>query len=301
MIKKEKTQPVTFIDLFAGIGGFHCAFHALGAECVFASENNPYARQTYEHNFKKINSYLFTSKRFYGDIFKMTQEDMSHLPYFDILCAGFPCQPYSHIGSKQGFEDERSYAFFVIKDILCIKRPAVFFLENVSHILRHNEGKTFDAMLNILQDQLGYTVYYYIVKAYDFGLPQNRRRIFIIGFRSEDEYRKTFIPPDKIPLTMTMSDIFQGKCNKEIGYTLRVSGRGSLLNDRHNWDGYIVDGKERRLTPKEAAAMQGFSDDFEFPVSDNQAMKQLGNSVAIHAVQAYGQAILNRMQTIVKR
>lgn len=140
-------------------------------------------------------------------------------------------------------------------------------------------------------DELGYRMYSNIVKASDFNLPQHRPRLYMICIRKD--IRKTFMVPQKLPLTKTMRDIFDGaEVNKKIGFILHVGGNGSAITDRRNWDGYIVNGKERRLKPKEGKRMQGFSDDYIFPVSDNKAMKQLGNSVAIPAIKAYGESIL---------
>jgi len=283
----------TFVDLFAGIGGFHYAFHTLGAKCVFASENDKYARKTYEHNFKNISPDLFSSNNFNDDLLKICPTD---IPDFDILCAGFPCQPFSQAGSKRGFEDERGNMFFKIRDIISCKRPKAIFLENVRHLLNHDGGKTFEVIKSTLEKDLSYDIHCGIVRASDFGLPQHRPRLFIIGFRKEDAHKAPFTHPTKIPLKTTISDIFGGDCPKKIGYTLRVGGRGSGLHDRRNWDSYLVDNELRRLTPKEGLMMQGFPSGFRFPVTDNQAMKQLGNSVAVTAVQAYGLAIMERLQ-----
>jgi DNA (cytosine-5)-methyltransferase 1 len=294
MIKKYK-----FIDLFAGIGGFHYAFHELGAKCVFASEIDSYARKTYEHNLKILDPDLFSSGKFNDDILKISIQDIAkEIPDFDILCAGFPCQPFSQAGSKKGFEEEkdsRGNMFFRIRDIIQVKRPRAIFLENVRHLLKHDNGKTFSIIKDTLENELKYEFYYKIVKASDFGLPQHRPRLFMIGFRKEDKYKIPFKYPEAIPLKITMSDIFGGNCNKNVGYTLRVGGKGSGLADRRNWDSYLVNNKHVRLTSKEGLLMQGFPENFNFPVAESQAMKQLGNSVAIKAVKAYGQAIIDRL------
>ncbi len=288
-----------FIDLFAGIGGFHYAFHELGAECVFASEIDPHARKTYEHNLKTLSPELFSSNKFNDDILKVAFQDIDkQIPDFDILCAGFPCQPFSQAGFKRGFEEEkdsRGNMFFRIRDIIKVKRPKAIFLENVRHLLKHDDGKTFSIIKDIIENELGYDFHYKIVKASDFGLPQHRPRLFMVGFRKEDKYKTAFKHPKEIPLKMTMSDIFGGECNKKVGYTLRVGGRGSGLADRRNWDSYLVNNEHRRLTSKEGLVMQGLPKDFEFPVTETQAMKQLGNSVAVKAIKAYGNAIIERL------
>ena len=293
-----------FIDLFAGIGGFHHAFHGLGAECVFASEIDPHARKTYEHNLKILSPELFRSNKFNDDILKVDFQDIhNQIPDFDILCAGFPCQPFSQAGFKRGFEEEkdsRGNMFFRIRDIIKVKRPKAIFLENVRHLLKHDDGKTFSIIKDIIENELGYDFHYKIVRASDFGLPQHRPRLFMVGFRKEDSYKTAFKHPKEIPLEMTMSDIFGGECNKKVGYTLRVGGRGSGLADRRNWDSYLVSNEHRRLTSKEGRVMQGLPKNFIFPVTETQAMKQLGNSVAVNAIKAYGNAIIERLNEEIK-
>jgi len=287
-----------FIDLFAGIGGFHLAFHSLGGECVFASEIDTHARKTYQHNFYSINPELFEKGMFNDDIRKISPQE---IPDFDILCAGFPCQPFSQAGYKRGFNDnhksERGNLFFNIVDILEIKRPKAFFLENVRGLISHDKGQTFKIIREILEEELNYSFYYQIVKASDYGLPQLRPRTFIIGFRDEGFLKGFNFPPTK-PLKFNMSDVWEGQCSREIGFTLRVGGRGSNINDRRNWDSYLVDGEVRQLMPEQGKKMQGFPDSFEFPVSKKEAMKQLGNSVAVDAIRECGKSLLNHLNII---
>jgi len=290
-IKPSTCPGYKFIDLFAGIGGFHLALHSLNAECVFASEINSYARKTYEHNHIKISPKLFANKMFAGDI---KEVNPSNIPDFDILCGGFPCQPFSQAGYKRGFheaKENRGNLFFDIVNILKAKKPAAYFLENVRHIKNHDEGKTFKVIRETLEG-LGYSFHYKMVKASDHGLPQHRPRIFMVGFMGETTKDSTFEFPNAEPLHMSMSDIFGKPCNKAIGYTLRVGGRGSGLMDRRNWDTYAVGGEVIRLDSYYGRKMMGFPDDFEFPVSETQAMKQLGNSVAVPAVRATAQSII---------
>ena len=292
-----------FIDLFAGIGGFHLAFHHAGGSCVFASEKDPYARQTYKENFKQISPKLFNDNALNGvnyfndDITKVIVED---IPEHDILCAGFPCQPFSQAGFKRGFDEKhesRGNMFFHISEILAVRRPKAFFLENVRHLLNHDDGRTFDVIKQILQDDLGYKIYYKVVKASDYGLPQHRPRIFIVGFRSEDSYEKDFEFPKPCRLKFNMSDVWKGNCSREIGYTLRVGGKGSGINDRRNWDAYLVDGEVKRLGVEEGKKMMGFPLNFQFPVNKTQAMKQLGNSVAVAAIEAVAIEIINYLKS----
>lgn len=290
----------TFIDLFAGIGGFHHALHSLGGECVFASEIDPFARKTYQHNLEKISPELFEQDMFNDDIRSISP---SEIPDFDILCAGFPCQPFSQAGHKRGFDDthksERGNLFFNIVEILEAKRPKAFFLENVRGIVNHDNGNTFRVIREILEDELGYSFYFKVVQASEYGLPQLRPRAFMIGFRDEGILKGFNFPP-KIPLKMNMSDVWGGKCSREIGFTLRVGGRGSPIDDRRNWDSYLVDGKVRKVMPEQAKIMQGFPNDFHFPVPATQAMKQLGNSVAIDAIRECAKALVEHMQTLEK-
>lgn len=199
------------------------------------------------------------------------------------MCAGFPCQPFSQAGFKKGFNEARGTLFFDIVNILKEKQPKAFFLENVRGLLRHDDGKTFKTIKRILEEELGYSFYHKIVKASDFGLPQHRPRLFMVGFKDKD-IKFEFPKPKK--LTLTMSDIWNGECSREVGFTLRVGGRGSNINDRRNWDSYLVNGEVKRLGVEEGKKMQGLPDGFLFPVSETQAMKQLGNSVAVPAIQA---------------
>jgi len=288
----------TFIDLFAGIGGFHLAMHHLGGKCVFASEIDPYARKTYIHNFRAISPQLFTENLFNEDIRNIVPDE---IPDFDVLCAGFPCQPFSQAGYKRGFDDthhsERGNLFFNIADIIEVKRPKAFFLENVRGLINHDQGRTFKLIREILEHDLGYSFYSQIVKASDYGLPQLRPRTFIVGFRDESFLRGFTFPP-KLPLKFKMSEVWDGVCSREIGFTIRVGGRGSNISDRRNWDSYLVDGEVKKLTYIEAKKMQGFADNFEFPVSPTQAIKQLGNSVAVDAVKAVGENVITYMNNL---
>lgn len=294
----DKKHDFTFIDLFSGIGGFHIAMHNLGGKCVFASEMDLPARTTYEHNFKKISPELFKKNNFNDDIRNINPIE---IPDFDVLCAGFPCQPFSQAGYKRGFEDnhnsERGNLFFNIAEILEEKKPKAFFLENVRGLVTHDNGKTFKIIRDILENELGYSFYFKIVKASDYGLPQLRPRAFMIGFRDEN-FMKGFSFPKTKPLKFNMSDVWEGICSREIGFTIRVGGRGSKIDDRRNWDAYLVNGEVKQLGVKQGKKMQGFPENFEFPVCKTQAIKQLGNSVAIDAIQEVGNQMLNHLKTL---
>lgn len=188
MTKKKNFK---FIDLFAGIGGFHIAMHENGGSCVFASEIDKFARKTYEHNFKKLSPKIFENGNFNQDI---TDEklDYKNIPDFDVLCAGFPCQPFSHAGLKKGFDDTRGTLFFNIKEIIKakieghkknskIEIPKVILLENVKGFKNHDKGNTFKRIKEVL-DELGYEVKAEVLNSKHFGVPQNRERIFIVAW-----------------------------------------------------------------------------------------------------------------------
>lgn len=281
---------ITFIDLFAGIGGFHLAFHKNNAKCVFASEWDEFARRTYEHNFRNIEPDLFDTNMFVGDITKIQASD---IPDFDILTGGFPCQPFSQAGLKKGFNETRGTLFFDIARIIKEKQPRAFFIENVRGLLKHDNGKTFATIKRVIEEDLGYSFFYKIVFASDFGVPQHRPRLFMVGFKNKNI---KFEFPKSTELNLTMSDVFGGSVDRKIGFTLRVGGRHSAITDRRNWDTYLVDGKIRRIGPKEGLMMQGFPSDFVFPVSEVQAMKQLGNSVAVPAIEAVAKEIIRLLK-----
>jgi DNA (cytosine-5)-methyltransferase 1 len=305
---KSNSAPVRFIDLFAGIGGFHIAMHAQEAECVFVSEWDTHARKTYQHNFKSVSPHVFAvdettgeQKYFAGDITKVDlKADANAIPDFDVLCGGFPCQPFSQAGLKKGMEETRGTLFFDIVRILEEKKPAAFFLENVRGLLNHQSGEK--RTIEIIEQkltELGYSFNLHLVKASDFGVPQHRPRLFIIGFKSEaqDAIYKANLPTP-VPLKKTMSDIMGGEVNREVGFTLRVGGRHSGVHDRRNWDTYLVDGVPQVLNRLQGLEMQGFPEWFEFPheITETQAMKQLGNSVAVPAIEAYAKAIMKALR-----
>ena len=259
-----------YIDLFAGIGGFHAAASSLGLNCVLSSEIDAKARSTYLANYK--------TPLMNEDITTLAARDV---PDHDIICAGFPCQPFSQAGFKKGFSDERGNLFFNIFEIAKAKRPRALFLENVRGLLKHDGGNTMAIIKGALEG-LGYVVEARVIFAKDFGLPQLRPRLFILATTG-----KAIVWPSSTPLQITLDEILGGACTRDIGFTLRVGGRGSPIKGRHNWDGYVVDGELVRLNSAQGAALQGFPRGFKFPVSESAAMKQLGNSVAVPAVRAH--------------
>lgn len=275
-----------YIDLFSGIGGFHLAMESFNFECVLACEKDKHARKTYIENFSHQYPELSEDDQsfFPQDI---TQIDIKSIPDFNILCAGFPCQAFSQAGKKLGFQDTRGTLFFNVAQILQVKKPEIFILENVRNLLNHDSGRTFLIIKNTLIE-LGYDIHYKILNTADYGLPQPRKRLYIVGFKTPTSFHW----PEPVELKYTMSDILNGECSRTLGYTLRCGGRMSPIHDKHNWDGFIVDNKEHRLTIQEACKMQGFPNSFLFPVSPNQAMKQIGNSVSVPVIQSIMNKIL---------
>ena len=194
---KKKEYKFSFIDLFAGIGGFHIAMHDAGGDCVFASEWDKFARQTYEHNYKKISPSLFKNGHFNEDINKAKLEE---IPDFDVLCAGFPCQPFSNAGLKKGFEDTRGTLFFRIAEIVDYKikkgvAPKILILENVKGLKNHDKGRTLKTIMRILEE-MNYNVVSEVLNSKYFGVPQNRERIFIVAYRNDIGLKNHF----KFPL-----------------------------------------------------------------------------------------------------
>ena len=292
-----------FIDLFAGTGAFTLAFEKGGNfKCVFTNDMIKSSKQIYELN---NSNHKFTLQ-------DLNTIDVSNIPQHNILCGGFPCQPFSQAGHKKGFKDNKDgNLFFSIEEILKIKKPSVFFLENVRHLKNHDSGKTFKTIYKSLQN-LNYTFDYKIIKASEFGLPQHRPRVYMVGFykpKLKNMFKElAFTFPREIPLKKTMSDIFGGFVSKElnskeerkIGFTLRVGGGRSPIDDRRNWDGYIVKNKVVRIKPSQGLQMMGFPKNFKMPVSDNQAMKQLGNSVAVNVVKEIGKEIQYHLKNYAK-
>lgn len=306
------TTMFRFIDLFAGIGGIRIPFDELGGKCVFTSEWDKFAAKTYEANFGEIP---------HGDITKISPEV---IPAHDLLLAGFPCQPFSQAGLKKGFQDTRGTLFFNIAEILNYHRPKAILLENVKRLKSHDGGKTLRVILRTLDD-LGYKVEYRVFNAKDFGVPQNRERIYIVGFLGETHFEFSEAPktPTKVGKILeknvddkyTISDkLWAGhqrrlKEHREkgfgFGYSLfdESSSHTSTISARYYKDGSEIlikqDGDNpRKLTPREAARLQGFPDSFVIPVSDVQAYKQFGNSVAVPVVRAVAEKIVPHLHSL---
>jgi DNA (cytosine-5)-methyltransferase 1 len=276
--KQSHSSHFKFSDLFAGIGGFRIAAEALGGECVFSSEIDRNALRVYSANFEPT------------EPIDMTKCDFGTTPDVDIVFAGFPCQSFSHIGYRRGFDDIRGTLFWDLCRYIAAKSPQYFVLENVKNLLRHDDGRTIDTICDCLENELQYRIDLKILKSQDYGVPQPRPRVYIVGWTG----RADFEWPEPIPLTMTMSDILKGECSREIGYTLRQGGYNSPIDDRHNWNHYWVNGQDHALTWKEALTMQGFPEDFILPanVSEHIGIKLLGNAITVNVAKAVTEQVL---------
>lgn len=328
---------VKFAEFCAGIGGFRLGLESLGWECVYSNELDEKCEKTYLSNFgEKFNS---------NDIFNIKGEE---LPDFDILCAGFPCQPFSIAGKKQGFSDERGTVFYKIEEIIEFKNPKVVFLENVRNLITHNKKKTMNYIVNSLES-LGYNVFYNILDSSYYGVPQSRPRIYILAFRKDLNVHEfnfsegnNYQTPLKvamnygdysIPITPkwdTYIDLYTGKITEEqiefivpktrkklerIGkdvildncvFQIRSSGIRAFSLD-HPYPTFAVSNsgggamipvysKERRhLNLMEMKRIMGFPDNFKFPVSRTDAVKQLANAVCPPVITSIGKDIIKYM------
>ena len=302
------------IDLFAGIGGIRLGFENNGGESVFSSEWDQYSQKTYQANFDEIP---------YGDITKINPEE---IPSFDVLLAGFPCQPFSQAGLKKGFLDTRGTLFFDVARIINHHRPKVVFLENVKRFRTHDGGNTFDVVKKTLKE-MGYEVHAEVLNAKNFGVPQNRERIYIIGFlgKTDFEFPKGVLGKkilgdilDKdVDLKYTISDkLWAGHQRRKKEHKEKGNGFGySIFDENSEYTStisarYYKDGSEilikqkgknpRKLTPREASRLQGFPEDFIIPVSDNQAYKQFGNSVAVPVIKELAKRVVNEIEKMEK-
>jgi DNA (cytosine-5)-methyltransferase 1 len=295
-------EKIKFIDLFCGIGGFRtamdeaCLENDIIPECVFSSDIDNFCQDSYEANF---------GERPFGDITKIDEKD---IPDHDILFAGFPCQSFSIIGKMQGFKDVRGTLFFDIARILKHKKPKAFVLENVKQLFGHDGGNTLKTIVNVLEKELGYSVRFAVLNALDFGLPQKRERIIIVGHKEPILFNfPSPIRPFK-PLTEILEKkvdtkyfasemILEKRKNKhKSAYNLSIwheNKSGNICSypyscalrsgASHN---YLLVNGERRLTPREMFRLQGFPDKYKIVVSDGQAKRQAGNAVPVNLVKA---------------
>lgn len=316
--KLKKQATFRFIDLFAGIGGIRLPFEELGGKCVFSSEIDKFAKATYQAFYKELPE---------GDICGIAPCDIKD---FDVLLAGFPCQPFSQAGHKRGFNDTRGTLFFQIEKIIRCKMPKAFLLENVKGLKGHDKGRTFQVIIDTLES-MGYKVKYKILAARDFNLPQNRERIYIVGFSNKNHATK-FEFPKPIEKTVVLGDILEkivpekytisdalwaGHQRRKIQHKIKGNGFGySLFNAKSAYVNtisarYYKDGSEilieqenknpRKLTPIEVARLQGFPDEFvtnaqDVGISDTQLYKQFGNAVAVSVIQHIAKNMITAMR-----
>ena len=279
--QKYSLEGYKFIDLFAGIGGIRIPFDRLGAKCVFTSEWDKYSQLTYEANF---------GDKPYGDITKIEPKDITP---FDILCAGFPCQPFSQCGQHKGFDDERGTLFFNIMKFVKFHKPKIIVLENVQGLLAHDSGNTFQTIKYQIESE-NYIVGHRILKCSDYGIPQMRKRLFIVGIRNDLEFKNNLndiLNFKEYEKQVSLSTYLEKNFEKELAYTIRCGGKKSPIDDKHNWDGYIVDGQEYRLTINDCLKLQGFDSSFKLKGNVREQWKQLGNTIPTIFTQIIGNNI----------
>lgn len=308
---KKTLSGMTFIDLFAGIGAFRTALQSFGAHCVFSSEWDKDAQNTYKANYNECPC---------GDITKIKE---SEIPEHDILCAGFPCQPFSISGKQMGFSDTRGTLFFDVARIAKYHQPKLILMENVKNFASHDKGRTLNIVTNTLND-IGYDVYDDVLNAADYGVPQKRERIYFVCFRKDFNIhdfefpkpielkrhlcdvllpndavpKQLFIHRDDIVMKDNVIDHFSntalrlGIVNKggqgeriysPHGTAITLSAYGGGVGAKTGL--YLIDGEIRRLDPRECARLDGFPDSFKIPENRNIAYKQFGNSIVVDVLQ----------------
>lgn len=306
----------TFIDLFCGIGGFRQAMESVGGACVFSCDKNKAARLTYQSNYGDMPE---------GNITKIQAED---IPAFNILCAGFPCQPFSIAGKQRGFADERGTMFFEIARIIKYHKPEVVFLENVANLEKHDNGNTLKVIIRTLK-RAGYDVQYKVLNSKDYGVAQIRKRIYIVCFRKDLKAKFSFPEPFESNLAVEdfletevdghyyidRSDIvfYKEDSTVRVRDTYRMGYIGNIGQGRRIYsikgltptfvvsargpaggtESYYINGRVRRLTPDECKRIMGFPEDFIFPVKEERAYEQLGNSVAVPVLKAIARQIIS--------
>jgi len=277
--QKKQTNQVKYIDLFCGMGSFHYSFQKLGFKCVMASDIYKPAKENYKKNY---------GVDVLGDICDIKPSSIE--PY-DILCAGFPCQPFSQAGHHKGFEDSRGTMFSQVMRFVKTNVPKIVILENVQALLNHDKGKSFAKIKTELENE-GYNMVYKVIKCSDYGIPQMRKRLFIVGVKNiEVTNLEKFFDLDDYKKTNTLTQYLGRNFEKDIAYTLRCGGKHSPIDDRHNWDGYWVDNKEYRLTIEDGLKLQGFND-YNFVGKQNEKWKMLGNTIPTIFTEIIGKQII---------
>lgn len=290
-MEQDSAKTITFVDLFCGIGSFHHSLSSLGWKCVFACDIDEDCQKTYEANYGMKPA---------GDI---TQIDPADVPKFDVLCAGFPCQPFSDMGNRKGFEDARGNMFFELMRFVNHHQPSAVILENVLGLKRHDEGRTLETIMQTLRDQ-NYNVVEKDLLCSDYGIPQMRRRIFIVALKSK-------IPEAMLDFPVTGSPTLTDYLNKgrpenvhlkftrnAVAHTIRCGGRKSPMRDSHNWDGYLAVKPGRksatpyRLSIKDCLKLQGFDEDtFVFEGPEKSHWHMLGNTIPTNFTKLVGTAV----------
>ena len=309
----RNSRGFTVADLFCGIGGFHLAAAENGGRAVYASDMDPECRRVYKANFGIEPD---------GDI---TAVDAESIPDHDLLCAGFPCQPFSIMGERRGFDDIRGTLFFEIIRILDARRPAAFVLENVRQLWSHNRGQTLTRILEAL-DELGYWVDRRVLNALDFGLPQKRERVVIVGFRDSAAGERFSWPSGEIRMK-SLSQILERKVDESYLVSERIRDkRHAAHQSKHKtaiWHenkggnvsshpfscalraggsyNYLLVNGERRLTGREMLRLQGFPDSFKIVCNYTQARKQAGNAIPVSVISAVIKEVINAQASQVKR
>jgi DNA (cytosine-5)-methyltransferase 1 len=307
---------IKFIDLFCGLGGFRVALESLGCQCVFSSDIDKYARETYKENFGEYPT---------GDITMINEKD---IPDHDILCAGFPCQPFSIGGKRLGFEDTRGTLFFDVLRILKEKRPSAFFLENVAGICNHDSGKTIETIIRSLKE-IEYVPIFKVINAKDVGYPQNRVRWYCVGFDKNkfldmtEEYLFPF--PSKKELKYTIDSLLEDRVSSDYSVTticqeniqtyvaafmnsprydsshtlianevrksrcnFRCDGISPCLTAKMGTGGNnvpVVVSEMRKLTERECLRIMGYPDTYKIKENFHQSYKQIGNSVVVPIIK----------------
>ena len=306
---------IKFIDLFAGIGGMRLAFEAIGGTCVFSREWDKYAQKTYEANFGDMP---------FGDITKISEKD---IPKFDLLLAGFPCQPFSSIGKRQGFKHEtQGTLFYDVARIIDFHKPKAFLLENVAGLLTHDDGRTFTTIISVLTS-IGYAIEYKILDSSDFGVPQKRDRIYIVGFNKRKVKPADFHFPkprtSKVGIgkfvESGIKDLSISKHLQSVYIYKLNDGRPEVITPESNFPvktlvasyhkiqrltgTFVKDGPTglRLLSENECKSIMGFPKSFKIPVSRTQMYRQFGNSVAVPVVKAIARSIAKHLEENSKR
>lgn len=270
---------IKYVDLFCGMGSFHYSFKKLGFECVMACDICETVKKNYKKNY---------SMDVLGDICDI---EPSEIEPYDILCAGFPCQPFSQAGYRRGFKDSRGTMFSQVMKFVKTNIPKIVILENVQGLLKHDNGKSFTKIKEDLERE-GYSIVFKVLKCSDYGIPQMRKRLFIVGFKNiEVANLDQFFDLQNYKKQVKLAEYLNKNFQKDFAYTIRCGGRLSPIDDRHNWDGYWVDDKEYRLTIDDGLKLQGFKD-YTFIGTKKDKWKMLGNTIPTIFTEIIGKQII---------